>query len=194
MFIIIFLFSFGYSFSQNTIQKWNDYRNCYEYYDNYGNMVAYKIYNSYKKQWETYNTSQNSYITLQSTFNVELAKRTLNTLQGRYDININKVRDLIKHVDKSIDYLVLDIMKPNDYPTELDYKFSKRLKGIYYKEYVSVIENSNYNYSKNNLTYEILTYLENSSILLIEKELYFIEDKDFYNHLIRKFSEKVRNQ
>ncbi|WP_143394598.1 hypothetical protein [Flavobacterium branchiophilum] len=63
-----------------------------------------------------------------------------------------------------------------------------RLKGIYYKEYVSVVENSNYNYSKNNLTYEILTYLENSSILLIEKELYFIEDKDFYNHLIRKFS------
>ncbi|PDS25493.1 hypothetical protein B0A77_04870 [Flavobacterium branchiophilum] len=77
LFIIIFLFSFGYSFSQNTIQKWNDYRNRYEYYDNYGNMVAYKIYNSYKNQWETYNTSQNSYITPQSTFNVELAERSL---------------------------------------------------------------------------------------------------------------------
>jgi len=191
-FAVLFLFVFSFSFSQNIIEKWNNLTNRYEYYDSNGNMVAYKVYNSLKGQWETYNIQQTN-SSPQSSINVDLAEKTLNTLQARYDSNILKVRDKIKYIFKSIDYLVLDVMTKGENPTELDYKYAEHLKYLFKEQYVNNVEKSGYDYSKNNITYEVLMYLENGSISLIKKEIDWLEDKDFYYSLVRKFTEKVQN-
>ena len=58
-YLILFLFLVitNLSNAQSVTQKYNSLYNRYEYFDETGNMIGYKTYNSLLKQWEFYSST-----------------------------------------------------------------------------------------------------------------------------------------
>lgn len=191
-FLLIFLFSFNFSFSQNYTEKWNSYKNQYEYYDSNGNMIAYKTYNSYKEQWETYytNSNNNGYKIQepQESVNEKLVKEALKARQERYDLNLLRLKNKIKKIYSNIDYIVLEFDR-DDVPTEMDYKYAGYLKNLFQNQHVKIVEQIGYDYSKNSVTDDVISYLENGSIQIITKEFEFYKEvsNDYYYMKVNKY-------
>ncbi len=101
MFVLLF-FSLTIGHSQSVVQKYNSLYNRYEYFDDSGNMIGYKTYNSLLKQWEFYSSDNNTRKTdfgkYVSPINLKLVTSTLRNRQARYDANreivLNYVIDL----------------------------------------------------------------------------------------------------
>lgn len=189
--ILVFVFSINYCFSQTSTEKWNEYKKQYEYFDSNGNMTAYKVYNSNKNQWETYNVNSNSGYQIQpaqQSVNVPLVQKTLSTLQGKYDNNLIRVKNNIQNIYTNIDYIIIKEMTYGE-PKELDYKYSERVKNIFYTDYIKNVENKKYDFSNNSLTDNVIIYLKEGSIQTIMQELSFLkaEVPERYNYLIEKY-------
>ena len=88
IFLLVFL-NLSLCFSQSVVQKYNSLYNRYEFFDESGNMVAYKTYNSLMNQWELYSTDGNKrktdYGKYVSPINLELVAKVLAQKQARYD-------------------------------------------------------------------------------------------------------------
>ena len=101
------------TFSQtpNLIEKWNSAYERYDLINSNGTTIAYTKYNSLYERWETYYLkSDNSGYEIQQpqqSVNVELVRKTLATLQAKYDSNLSKLKNKVEQIDKNIDYLIL---------------------------------------------------------------------------------------
>jgi len=86
---LLILLNFSFCFSQSIVQKYNSLYNRYEFFDESGNMVAYKTYNSLMNQWEVYSTEnanrKTDYGKYVSPINLELVAKVLAQKQARYD-------------------------------------------------------------------------------------------------------------
>jgi hypothetical protein len=98
MFILLF-FSLTIGYSQSVVQKYNSLYNRYEYFDDSGNMIGYKTYNSLLKQWEFYssndNTTKTDFGKYVSPINLKLVTSTLRNRQARYDANREIVQNYV---------------------------------------------------------------------------------------------------
>lgn len=193
--IIIFLLFTSFTFSQtpNLIEKWNSAYERYDLINSNGTTIAYTKYNSLYERWETYYLkSDNSGYEIQQpqqSVNVELVRKTLATLQAKYDSNLSKLKNKVEQIDKNIDYLILEYWKDGRAPESLDYTYANHLKYLFNKNYVKVIEMKGYDYSSNSTTESIIKFFENGSIelLMVELEFYKEANIDHYNKLINKY-------
>lgn len=97
IFLLICYITVGYS--QSVVQKYNSLYNRYEYFDDSGNMIGYKTYNSLLKQWEFYSSDNSTrktdfgkYI---SPIDLKLVSSTLRNRQARYDANRETVMNYV---------------------------------------------------------------------------------------------------
>ena len=151
-FILLFLFSFNFCFSQTSTERWNDYKKQYEYFDSNGNMTAYKVYNSYKRQWETYTVqSQTPRYT-----DISLIDNTLSTLQARYDANFARLKEDVGNFTMYI-YATAKLK---------GYNYEDSVKAVnYYKlNYVDKVSNGRYDLSSNALTDKLSTFLLDGAV------------------------------
>ncbi len=113
-------------------EKWNSYNNRYEYFDSYGNMTAYKVYNSYLKRWETYSVNSQN----QGSFNTQLAITALQKKEESY----KRGKQLI---DEKINERYSEIASTfSNLHGEVGY-----FKNVYYNKVVLVVLNKKLDYS-----------------------------------------------
>ena len=154
LFILILIFACTFSYSQNSVEKWNNLTNRYEYFDSNGNMTAYKVYSSLRHQWETYNVQQTNY-TPQSSFNTDLAERTLSTLQARYDKNLSRLKEASNNSNRYI-YLTAKVQG-------YTYEDAKAAANVYIVNYHNKVMKGGYDLSSTSLTDELITFLANGA-------------------------------
>jgi hypothetical protein len=147
-------------FSQTFTEKWNSLYDRYEIFNSSGVMIAYKKYNSLYSRWETYNlqTSNDKGYEIQqpqSSFNAELAKKTLNTLQSKYDNNLAK----LKEVAKSAMEYIYACAKTNGY----SYEAASNVYKIYKSKYLDVINNGNYDLSSDITTEKLISFIRDGA-------------------------------
>lgn len=141
--VLYFLLLFStICFSQTMTEKWNSYKNRYEYFNSYGTMTAYKVYNSYLKQWETFTVTNSEN---QNTFNTGLAMTVLEKRQNAY----NEGKQLIDN-------------KINEMYAEISATFSNEhgevgyFRNAYYNKVVLVVLKKNLDFSiKNNVDWAL---------------------------------------
>lgn len=124
-------------FSQVMTEKWNSYNNRYEYFNSYGNMTAYKVYNSYSRQWETYTVNSQN----QGSFNTELAMTALQKRQNAYDKGKQLINNKIQAGYNEIESFYLTKYQAGQL-------FIKVVKSQYKNNYVNFILNQGLDYSK----------------------------------------------
>ena len=151
----ILLFSFNFCFSQTSTEKWNDLKKQYEYFDSNGNMTAYKVYNSFKKQWETFTVQPNNYQP-QPVVNTELVQKTLSTLQSKYDDNFAKLK---KEVGEATTYIYVTA-KANGY----NYEAATKAYNFYKLNYIDKVSNGGYDLSSNTLTDKLSVFLSDGAL------------------------------
>lgn len=154
-FILVFVFSFNFCFSQTSTERWNEYKKQYEYFDSNGNMTAYKVYNSYKRQWETYTVQSNNYQP-QPLVNTELVQKTLSTLQDRYDYNFGLLNKIMNNILESF----LIEAREKGYSKEYGLKVAE----IYKTNYINKVLNSNYDLSSKATTDSLAKYLMDGAV------------------------------
>lgn len=95
--LIILVFISSMLFSQTQTKKYNTYNQRYEYFDAYGNMIAYEKYNSYSKQWEYYelNKSKSSPYQYRDPEELDISAlgNALRIKQRQYDIAIQQAQN-----------------------------------------------------------------------------------------------------
>lgn len=166
---LIFLFS-TLSYSQNLVEKFNSYQNRYEYFDANGNMIAYKTYNTYKKQWETY------YIQTNKTYkrideNFELQYKIMAEKQKKYDLNRKEVEKRVTYLNGALEYAIFyDGVTSKEQANAAKNRFNNCLNQV---------NAQNYDYSNNELTNSVINYLT-ECLKSICKDLNKTETLKFY--------------
>lgn len=157
--ILLLFITFNFCYSQSLVERWNQYNNRYEYFNSYGNIVAYKVYNQYKNQWEIFNVnSQNDYPKVQSSVNLPLIQQALVSKQQRYDKNKETIQSCINSI--------FDVFKTLANNNETYIKISNRFTN----EYVNEINNIPYDLSSDAISSSILKYLLDGSKKIIREE------------------------
>lgn len=154
--IFILLLFCGSLFAQTSTEKWNDYNKRYEYFDSNGKMTAYKTYNTYLRQWETYNVNSNSGFEktkIKSNFNAELADRVLAKEQKNYDDGVLLVKAKVNEIYARI---------ASTFNSTDDHGFVKLVQDTYYNKVVVPLSNKGLDYSKRVNVDNALNYLENN--------------------------------
>lgn len=85
-------------FCQTLTQKYNSVYNRYEFFDNQGNLIGYKKWNSLLEQWEYYSNNverKSSYI---DPIDVEDLERTMSQLENNYDYNYQIVNQKVNEI------------------------------------------------------------------------------------------------
>ena len=136
--LLLFLAITNSSYTQSVTQKYNSLYNRYEYFDETGNMIGYKTYNSLLKQWEFYSnkdgnrkTDFGSYV---PPINLELVSKVLAHKQARYDnlsyeekLRLSKQRAYRQYLNQKA-YTTKEFFKKYN-KAEKDY-LSKAKKGV----------------------------------------------------------------
>lgn len=136
--LLLFLFIINLSLAQSVTQKYNSLYNRYEYFDETGNMIGYRTYNSLLKQWEFYSNKDSnrkadfgSYV---PPINLELVSKVLAYKQARYDnlsynekLRLSKQRAYRKYLNQKA-YTTKEFLKKYD-KAEKDY-LNKAKKGV----------------------------------------------------------------
>lgn len=184
--IVLLLFTIT-SFAQTTTEKYNSYLKRYEYFDSRGTLIGYKQYNSYLNQWEYYKTGSGGYQIQQpqSSINIDLVQKTLNSKQSAYDNNVKSVQNTVKVIYRNIDYLVLKVI--TDDPKELDYKYANHIKSLFETKCVKVVEQKSYDFSSSSTTNMVNDWLIKNSVNILKQELNFMEDREHYNYLVNTY-------
>lgn len=150
-FILVFMFSSSFCFSQSATSKYNSIYNRYEYFDSNGTMTGYKTYNSVSQQWEYYEipktNTQNRYNEVQQVDTDYMIKglQYANAKSSRnYKILENEIKRLISIIDE----------------VEASQDFKDRCHANF-KECVDEINNKKINLSSNEMTNRVIKYLNN---------------------------------
>ena len=157
-FILLFFCSFLYS--QDITEKWNDYRKQYEYFDSTGKMVAYKIYDSYKKQWETYTVKSNNTPNKNEESAVDILGKAATVKQARYNTNHKKIQTYIDDC-----YALLDSGDDSK-----DLILIKNIKNSFNENYIIPLGKKSADLSSERLTNEIIQWLKNGFLSTIDIE------------------------
>ena len=98
-----------------------------------------------------------------SSFNVELAEKTLSTLQNRYDANHQRVKDAEQQCS---DFIATQVKKYNK-----DYNTYIKINNRFVREYVNPVRREGYDYSNTNLTNKVIDFLIDGTQKILLEEL-----------------------
>jgi hypothetical protein len=113
-------------YSQTMYEKYNNYNNRYEYFDTYGNMIGYKIYDRSNDRWVYYKNNQPDN-DLHLTETAKYIGTVQAQMQAKYDYNYQRLTNSIEALQNKINK-----SSYSDYVKKscIDYFNMKCIKGL----------------------------------------------------------------
>lgn len=141
--------------AQNTVERYNELMNRYEYFNSSNNMIGYKTYNKLRAQWEYYSLEQKNQqqeYTYNQPYNANLINQALSQKQNNYNYNSKKIQEAIEDIDDSFyEYENYDAMHGD---------FGNILKTLREKRY---------DFSSNDMTRKVINYMYESASVIIRR-------------------------
>jgi hypothetical protein len=128
-------------------------------------MTGYKQYNTYRNQWEYFESKSQGYQIQQpqSSVDINLAERTLNSKQARYDKNLARLKVEISDSMR----LIQEKAKDNGY----SYEYGRNVVEMYKTQYANKILNGNYDLSSDSVLGSLIKFSADGCIKLIIEKL-----------------------
>lgn len=142
--------------AQNTVERYNELMNRYEYFNSSNNMIGYKTYNKLRAQWEYYSleqqTQQQEY-TYNQPYNTNLINQALSQKQKNWSYNVQQIKNTIDNAFRKFD----------DYEEAVEMKNELRVV-------LKKLESQNYDYSSNDITRKVINHINASARYILNED------------------------
>ena len=124
----------AFCFSQTITEKYNSTYGRYDYIDSYGNLVAFKQFNIFSKQWEYYRVDQQRkpyQYRDPEKLGISGLGNAATTLQGRYNSNQKNAQAVIDDIVSQIKSLDISDTKKEKILNDFTQTVNSNMQTIY---------------------------------------------------------------
>lgn len=125
-----------FCFSQTITERYNSIYNRYDYIDSYGNLIAYKKYNSLSREWEYYKveqTKQRKPYQYRDPQQLDISNlgNAATTLQNRYNSNQKNAQAVVDDIVYQIKSLDISDDRKNKILETFDKTIINNMESLY---------------------------------------------------------------
>ena len=161
---LFLLFFYMSSLAQSHSEKYNSLLKRYEYYNDQGQIIGYKIYDIINRQWEYTDLSQTKsgydYPPITSSINLPLIQQVMSTKQNQYNSNLSSINNYINELRT--------LLNNSSFNEESKIKIKQKFNS----QYLEPMHAKGFDFSNYSLTNQILQWLKDGfdNVVFYENE------------------------